>query len=651
MYDFSGIPHRPQALGARRKSVQQIHLFTTLKTPVAMTYSNKVFLFLTFLLVSFGAFCQQTSGPRLIVRGDDMGSSRSANLASIAAFEEGIETSIEVMAVAPWFPEAAQLLRKHTGVEVGLHLAITSEWDGVKWRPLSHCPSLTDEEGYFFPMIRPNPNYPERAILDNRWKLSEVEQEFRAQIEMALKHVPQINHLSGHMGSTGFDPEVAKMVAGLAAEYGLLLIDSDFMQELGVHRATYAGPKGTSEEKEASFIRMLENLEPGKTYQFVDHPAYDNLEMQGVGHIGYENVAGDRQGVTDTWTSEKVKEAVARKEIELVTFSSIAKALPRSDPDSENVNPTAIRSYLEAVNNQDQDLHSLMILRNGKVVFEAWLGDNAATKPHVMFSVSKTFTATAIGFAVQEGLLDVSDRVISFFPDKLPNEISPNLQAMEIRHLLTMTVGHDVDPTGILRERSDSDWVEAFLAFPIPHKPGEQFVYNSLATYLLSAILTQVTGERLLDFLQPRLFRPLGITGATWEESPQGIAIGGWGLKVKTEDMAKLGQFYLQKGVWNGKQLLAEYWFDAATAAQVPSLPAGAKRENLSLAVEDSDWLQGYGYQLWRSRHRSYRADGRNGQFILILPEKNAVIVTTANIPNMQAELNLIWAYLLPAFE
>jgi CubicO group peptidase (beta-lactamase class C family) len=221
---------------------------------------------------------------------------------------------------------------------------------------------------------------------------------------------------------------------------------------------------------------------------------------------------------------------------------------------------------------------------------------------------------------------------------------------MEIRHLLTMTVGHDMDPTRPEREGNDRDWVEAFLAFPIEHNPGEQFVYNSLATYMLSAILTKVTGERILDYLQPRLFRPLGITGVTWAESPQGIQLGGWGLNVKTEDMAKLGLFYLQKGQWNGKQLLRKSWLDEATHAQVPSLPAGTRKENLKMEPSDSDWLQGYGYQLWRSRENSYRADGRDGQFILMLPEKNAVIVTTANIPNMQAELNLIWEHLFPAF-
>jgi CubicO group peptidase (beta-lactamase class C family)/predicted glycoside hydrolase/deacetylase ChbG (UPF0249 family) len=606
-------------------------------------------LFLT--LITFFTYAQENQGPKLIVRGDDMGSSRSANIASIETYVNGIETSIELMVVTPWFPEAVQMLRKYTGIDVGLHLVITSEWDGIKWRPLTNAPSLTDSNGYFLPMMGPNKNYPGLAITENQWKLEEIEQEFQAQIEFALKHVPQISHLSGHMGSTGFHPDVAEIVDRLSQEYDLPVMSRSTMQALGISGVTYDGAKGTSAEKESAFIRMLEKLEPGKSYMFVDHPAYDNMEMQGVSHIGYEDVAVDRQGVTDTWTSEKVKEAVTKNGIELVDFIAIAKPLPRSDLETEKVNPKAISDYLQAVKNSGQDLHSLMILRNGKVVAEHWFGENAANKPHVLYSVSKTFTSTAIGFAIEEGLLKVTDKVSAFFPDQLPNEISPNLKAMEIAHLLTMTVGHDVDPTGVLRQQEEKNWAKAFLAFPLVHQPGTQFVYNSMATYMLSAILQQVTGERLLDYLQPRLLRPLGIVGATWDQSPQNIDIGGWGMKVKTEDMAKLGQFYLQKGQWNGKQLIPESWFDEATIAQVPSLPAGVKKENLKVEAKDSDWMQGYGYQLWRSRHNSYRADGLNGQFILILPEKNAVIVTTANIPDMQAELNLIWEYLLPGFD
>lgn len=327
------------------------------------------------------------------------------------------------------------------------------------------------------------------------------------------------------------------------------------------------------------------------------------------------------------------------------------KDLPRSTPQAENVDAEAITHYLEAVKESGQDLHSLMIVRNGKVVAEHWLGDNAADKIHILNSVSKTFTSTAIGFAVTEGKLNVTDKVISFFPDKLPAEVSPYLQELEIRHLLTMSVGHDKDPTRGVREPGNEDWVKNFLAYPVDHKPGTVFVYNSVATYMLSAIIQKVTGEKVIDYLTPRLFIPLGIEGIKWDECPKGINTGGWGLYVKTEDMAKLGQLYLQKGKWNGKQLLPESWIETASRSHIKSLPAGTREEDLKMKPENSDWLQGYGFQLWRSRHNSYRADGAAGQYILILPEKNAVIVTTANIGDMQAELNLIWEYLLPALK
>lgn len=330
-------------------------------------------------------------------------------------------------------------------------------------------------------------------------------------------------------------------------------------------------------------------------------------------------------------------------------LNDLTGSLPRSTPKAEKVDEKGITNYLEAVKKSGQDLHSLMIVRNGKVVAEHWFGDHAANKPHVMFSVSKTFTATAVGFAVAEGKINVTDKVISFFPDKLPANISDNLKTLEIRHLLMMSSGHDVEPAGVLNDVPDMDWLEMFFAAPFEHQPGTCFVYNSYATYVLSAIVQQVSGEKLIDYLSSRLFHPLDIVGATWESSPQGINIGGWGLYVKTEDMAKLGLFILQKGNWNGQQLLPESWFDEATRSHISSLPAGAKREDLKIKPADSDWLQGYGYQMWRSRHNSFRADGKDGQFILVLPEKNTVIAITANIGNMQAELNLVWEYLLPA--
>ncbi|MDR0797032.1 MAG: serine hydrolase [Tannerella sp.] len=323
----------------------------------------------------------------------------------------------------------------------------------------------------------------------------------------------------------------------------------------------------------------------------------------------------------------------------------ITKPLPRSTPQAEKVNRRGVSEFLQAIRSAELDLHSLMIVRNGKVVTEQWFGDNAPDKLHAMYSVSKTFTATAIGFAVSENRLKVTDKVASFFPDKMPAEASPGLQSLEIRHLLTMSVGHDIDRVSRARREANADWVKAFLSVPLDVKPGTVFLYNNLASYMLSAIIQKVTGEKLIDYLTPRLFSPLGINGVTWDESPQGINLGGWGLSVKTEDMAKLGQLFLQKGKWNDKQLLPESWIAEATTSQIASLPSGP----LTIKPEKSDWTQGYGYQMWRCRHNGIRADGANGQFIIILPEKDAVIVLTSNVSDMQAELNLVWEHLLPA--
>jgi len=600
-------------------------------------------LALTFLSCQ----AQESTHSRLIVRADDMGSSQAANAACIESYKNGIATSIEVMVVAPWFPEAAQLLKENAGVDVGLHLVITSEWDNIKWRPLTPCPSLVDKNGYFLPMMWPNKHYPGLAITENKWNIQEIEQEFRAQIEMALRTIPQISHLSGHMGATDFDKKVEVLTNQLAAEYNLAHVCGENEEKYGLISEGYGGPQKTSAEKEAAFINMLNGLKAGKTYVFVDHPAYDNAEMQAVHHIGYEEVAADRQGVTELFTNPKIKEIILKKGIELISYNDATKGLPHSRPESEDFTAEAFNDYLDAVGKSGLEMHSVMVLRHGKIIAEKWFGDNSPYKNHVMHSVSKTFTATAIGFAVAENRLNVSDKVISFFPDDLPDKVSPYLADLEIRDLLTMTVGHDTDLTNGIREDS-GNWEQIFLAAPILHEPGTKFVYNSMATYMLSAIVQKVTGQKLTDYLYPRLFRPLGIAGAEWEISPSGVNKGGWGLFIKTEDMAKMGQFMLQKGRWNEKQLLPESWFDEATSTKIMQAPVWVKPET---RAENSDWMQGYGYQIWRCRHNAFRADGAHGQFIIVLPEIDAVIVTTANVDDMQAEINLIWEYLLPAMK
>jgi len=264
-------------------------------------------------------FAQQP--PRLIVRGDDMGYSHSGNQALIESYKNGIETSIEVLVPSPWFPEAVKMLKENPGIDVGIHLALTSEWDNVKWRPLSDCKSLKDASGYFFPMVGPNPNYPGQAILENHWKIEDVEKEFRAQIELALKLIPNVSHLSSHMGCTTMTEEVRKLTDRLASEYKIKIAH----EPKGLEWAGYDGPSKTPKEKVTAFIKMLYKLEPGKTYLFLDHPGFDDNELLAVHHIGYEAVATDRQGVTDLFTNKKVKAVIKKLGIQLISYNDLSE--------------------------------------------------------------------------------------------------------------------------------------------------------------------------------------------------------------------------------------------------------------------------------------------------------------------------------------
>ena len=198
----------------------------------------------------------------------------------------------------------------------------------------------------------------------------------------------------------------------------------------------------------------------------------------------------------------------------------------------------------------------------------------------------------------------------------------------------------------------ETSWIKLFMEHPVTHKPGTNYCYNSLGTYVLSAIVQKRTGQKVVDYLFPRLFRPLGINNVSWAESPEGINTGGWGLFLKTEDLAKMGLMILQKGQFGGRQVVPAEWIEAASAYQVPCVPAGMNSDQVHLmkkVAKTSDWLQGYGYQMWRCRYNSFRADGANGQYIIMIPEKNAVVVTTAHIQDMQGEINLIWKHIYPA--
>ena len=597
--------------------------------------------------------CMTAKAQELVIRIDDMGALHSVNVASIDTYQNGIAKSVEVLAVGSWFPEAVKMLKENPGLDVGVHLAITSEWENVKWRPLTHCPSLVDENGYFYPMMGPNPAYPGQSVMEQMsgFDIEEIEKEFRAQIELTLKNIPQITHISGHMYSTAFSPEVIAVVKKLSEEYNLPSIDrAEAFEQYDFTYTGYDGPKATYKEKVSSFIKALDKMEEGRRYMFVDHPAYNDSEMQTVMHIGYEDVAVDRQGVTDLLKSPEVMKAIEDRGIKLIDINLLTKSLPRAEASAKMVK--AADKYLAAVDKADQNLHSIMVVKDGNVIFEKWMSEGTAEKPHILNSVSKTFTSMAVGLAISEGKLSLEDKLVDIFPEYCPENPSEYLKEVNVEHLLTMNCGHSTDPTYASRTNMEVSWVKLFMEHPFTHKPGTIFCYNSLGTYVLSAIVQKVTGEKVADYLYPRLFRPLGINNVSWAESPEGINTGGWGLFLKTEDLAKMGLMILQKGQFGGRQVIPAEWIEAASAAQVPCVPAGLNSDQAHLmkkVIKTSDWLQGYGYQMWRCRYNAFRADGANGQYIIVIPDKNAVVVTTANIRDMQGEIDLIWKHIYPA--
>jgi CubicO group peptidase (beta-lactamase class C family) len=285
-------------------------------------------------------------------------------------------------------------------------------------------------------------------------------------------------------------------------------------------------------------------------------------------------------------------------------------------------------------------MHSFMLVRHGKVVAEGWWSPYDAQTRHTLFSLSKSFTSTAVGLAISEGKLSLDDPVLKFFPEDAPANPSANLSAMRVRDLLIMSTGQLSNEVAKIQLDLPGKWTKEFLALPVEHKPGTFWFYNTPAIYMLSAIVQKTTGVTLFDYLQPRIFEPLGIEHPTWDMSSQGISLGGIGLSICTEDIARFGLLYLNKGNWHGNQLVPTNWVVAATA-----------RQTSNGSNPDSDWEQGYGYEFWITRHGLYRADGAFGQFCIVMPAQDAVVVMTAGTTNTAGMMNLVWEKLLPAMQ
>ena len=335
------------------------------------------------------------------------------------------------------------------------------------------------------------------------------------------------------------------------------------------------------------------------------------------------------------------------------------QSLPTATPASLGIDPRGILRFLDGVEERGQNpltgergqhLHSFVLLRHGKVAAKGSWDPYRFQDPHCLYSLSKSFTSTAAGFAVQEGLLSLDRKVLDFFPDcASPDCASPDLTAyareMTVRHLLTMSTGQEGDTAPAMLRSPGGDWPRAFFSVPVLHPGGSYFLYNSGATYMVSAIVQQCTGQKLVDYLQPRLFEPLGIPHPHWDECPDGRNTGGWGLKLAVEDIARFGQFLLQRGSWEGRQLLSSQWIEEATSAQMDN----SANSNPSRCNETADWVQGYGYQFWRCQHGGYRGDGAGGQLCVVLPGQDLVFACTAGIQNFQILMDDIWDYLLPA--
>lgn len=310
--------------------------------------------------------------------------------------------------------------------------------------------------------------------------------------------------------------------------------------------------------------------------------------------------------------------------------------LPESTPSRHGVDADGIGAFLDAT--RDNELHSLMIARHGHVIASGWWEPYGPDRPHLLYSLSKSFTSTAAGLAAAEGLLDLDAPVLSYFPELDADVTDPRSRAMLVRHIASMSSGHLADTWPAAPQADPDRPVRAFLRMPPDRDPGTVFAYNQSCTYTLATIIARVTGQPLLDYLRPRLFDVIGIGEAAWDEMPQGQALGFSGLYATTDAIARLGELYLRGGRWDGRQVIPAEWVAEATRKHIATLPDPT-----------SDWGQGYGFQFWMSRH-GYRGDGAFGQFCVVLPEQDAVVAITAGTEDMQGVLDAVWDHLLPAF-
>lgn len=313
-----------------------------------------------------------------------------------------------------------------------------------------------------------------------------------------------------------------------------------------------------------------------------------------------------------------------------------------STPEAEGVSSAALLHFLNKLDTLEY-LHGLTIFRHGKIILSGNWAPYDSTTYHQLFSLSKSFVSCAVGFAIQEGLLKLTDTLGDLFPEFASDvNITPEAKAVTVRNLLTMRGGQQNCHLGefIFHENAKS-FPQRFLEVPLYTKPGEAFVYNSGNTFMLSAIVQKLTGKKVVEYLQPRLFTPLGINSPKWDLSPDGICLGGWGLYLSLDDLTRFTKLLNDGGKWEGKQILPPEYLKEATAFQSDNS-----------CNKNRDWENGYGYQFWRCSHDgSYRGDGACGQYALIIPDYDMAFTTLSGLPEMGRILIAIWDELLPRIQ
>lgn len=316
-------------------------------------------------------------------------------------------------------------------------------------------------------------------------------------------------------------------------------------------------------------------------------------------------------------------------------------ALPRSAPADVGIPAAGLHALLDALDQSGLELHSLMVLRHGQVAAEGWWAPYSRNRVHLLYSLSKSFTSTAVGFAVAEGLVALEDRIVDLLPDHVPADVDPVVATLTLHDVLSMSTGHREDTLERAWALEPHDLAKGFMRLPPEEPVGSRHAYNNTCTYLAGLVVQERSGEFLLDYLRPRLLEPLGIEPGRWDADEHGNALGFSGLHQRTEDLARFGQLLLQKGRWQERQLLPQGWVELATRKHIDNDldPAG-----------NIDWRQGYGYQYWMAQH-GFRGDGAYGQFCVVVPEADLVVITTACVEDMQGILTAVWTQLLPSLD